>query len=192
MTDSRVSDLTQLAAGGLAIGDQLPVDDVSAGTLKRMRADDLGLASSIVLPPAMPIASAPASTATGSTNQWYAVRTQILRATTLTGCRYRLGTVASGNVRSALYLTDLSRVANTASAVAVGTANQIDAVPWDATYAAAAGEYIVLVWFSSATATFMGARHMVGTANGTQSGATPSPLSSLAVENSDRAIIIPY
>jgi hypothetical protein len=135
-------------------------------------------------------ASAIASTAVGTSQNWYAVQFRLPQQTLLTGVRYRVGGTAAGNVFSGLYDQNFQQIVNAAGALGVGTANQVQAVPFANTYLAQPGTYYALLRFSTSTATFWGGRNLgaVDTGNG-----SPNPSSIFAgIQNVDVPVMQLY
>jgi hypothetical protein len=196
VADSKISDLTALT-GGLATTDELVIVDKSdttmaaSGTDKRVTYATL-LASSPV-ETGLVMVSAPASTATGTTNQWYAQKVWVSLPRSITGVRYRVGATQSGNQRCALYDLTGVKVADRTTDQTGGVANQFRNLAFDAPVDVSAGSYFILAWFASATATFFGGRSLVITSNGTQATTTPASITPpTAPENADRPFMTIY
>jgi hypothetical protein len=195
MADAKISALTELTAVAaddeLVIVDKSDISMAASGTNKRIKQQNI-MPSFGSLALITQIVSAAASSATLAIDTYYSLRVVLLSAATVTGVIYRVGATSNGNVRSALYSTAGVQLAARTTNAAQGTANSIQTVAFDTPYAAAPGLYDVLLWFSSASATWMGGRHLKGTVTGTQSGGVPTTISGVATENADRPIMTTF
>jgi hypothetical protein len=130
----------------------------------------------IRISPCVPV-SAPASSATGATNTYYVVEVHLWGAGNVTGIKYRVGATSNGNVRSGLFDSSGTQLAVRTSNVAQGTANQFQNVGFDGVYAAAPARYLAVLWFTSATATWFGARQLLVLSTGTDASGVPASIS---------------
>lgn len=138
----------------------------------------VGAAQAIQAPP---ILGTLASTATGATNTWYALRIGVWMLTTFNGIRIVTGSTQNGNMRSALFASDTTtKLADKTSDTAQAAAGNVTTLPFDSSYDAIPGIYYALVWFSSATATFLGGRYASLASTGTNATTTPANVGSPA------------
>lgn len=191
MADSKISDLTDITTG-IDAADYFPVDDVSAGATKKVTRDHL-LPVAAAAPIFTPV-GAPASTATGATNTYYALAFNVPYPTTITGIEVKNGATVNGSMRPYLcnFLGNL--VSGSTASVSQSGTNARQRIPFDAgAYSAAASIFYAVMWYTSATATAFMAP-CLGNVGATGTTATPNTISVTAADLSATsvALIRPY
>lgn len=116
--------------------------------------------------------------ATATLDQTYYSPVLILSNQTFTGVRYQVGSASAGNVRSSVYNSSGTRVADRTSALAQAVGLTVQDVPFTSTAALAPGLYWVAITFSSGSATYLNGACLIpsGNAAGAGSGATKTSI----------------
>lgn len=119
-----------------------------------------------------------ASTAVGFANIGYYHEVKVLSKRPITGIAYWTGTgAASGNVRSALYNSAGTKVADRTSDLAQAGASTFQQVAFDAVYTPPLiGTYFAEIWFSSSAATALLAKMFCPAGAATNAGGTHSSI----------------
>lgn len=124
---------------------------------------------------------------TATADRLYFSAIQVLTEAAFAGVYYVVAGTSNGNVRSALYDSSGTRVANrTTNSAQPGVLNG-HSVAFDATYTAAPGLYFAALIFSSSTATAIGANHFQTTSAAQGSFATPSTVTAPVYTNNGPA-----